>query len=294
MLPGSNFWRYVRRSARRTTTLLCLAVVLLAATSCRADIFLDIDVSHTEGGLVTVSVVVDDEVLEWLPDWARQVETSDLVAAGWEVQISSSGEKLSVQKPFSTDAQLAALLAEIGGPDGSANGPANGLFGDSELAVSYDGATSSYSLSLAVNLVHDVADLINPATANLFGGNLFGVPTQELTRRAGQDLNETVGLVVRATVPQGEARLPISGTLRLNEGGTQQLLVTSEFVDDELAEALAAADQASTEATQRTLLVLLWWLALLAAASLGVYLYVKSVRRRRRLARELPRETWMS
>ncbi len=267
----------------------------------------DIDIDQTEGGLVTVSVVVDDEVLDWAPDWAEQVETSDLVAAGWEVEISAAGEMLSVQKPFDSPDQLVALLSDIDGLGGIGEGidkgigksdePAGstgsvGLFGDPELLVEYEGAVSRYSLSLLINLEHDVADLIDPGIADLFGGNLFGVPTEELEKRAGKDLNETVGLVVRASFPQGSIRLPETGAFALNEGGTRQLQLTGEFEDSVLAEVIKSAEQARSEVTQQTVLSVLVWLALISAAVVGVYLYVQAVRRRRKLADELPNKIW--
>ncbi len=273
----------------RTTTVLILLLILSVA--CRAEVVVDIDIDQTEGGLVTVSVVVNDEVLDWVPDWAEQVETSDLAAAGWEIEISPTGETLSVRKPFDSPDQLIAVLFEVDGLDGIAGSA--GLFGEPELLVDYEGAVSRYSLSLLVNLEHDVADLIDPGTADLFGGNLFGVPIEELERRAGKDLNETVGLVVRASFPQGSTRLPEAGALALNEGGTRQLQLAGEFEDFVLAEAIESAEQIREEVTQRTVVLVLVWLALIAAVGSVVYLYVQSVRHRRKLADELPNKIWM-
>ncbi len=284
----------VSRTKRRFVALGWIVAGLTLASACRVDVVVDIAVDEIDGGLVTMTVAVDDEVLEYTPDWTQQVETSDLVAAGWVVEVSPGGEMLTLRRPFSSAAELAALLADIGGGvDGDATAAGQrGLFSNVELLANYDGATSRYELSLDVNLQSGVEDFINPATADLFGGNLFGVPTEELVRRAGKDLNETVNLVVQASVPQGSTRLPADGTLRLNEGGARQLRLASEFVDDELVQAFDEADLAQTKATQQTLLVLLLWLALASAAILGVYLYLQSVRRRKKLAVKLPRGLW--
>lgn len=248
---------------------------------------------------MTVSVTVDDEVLRWAPEWTKQVETSDLTTAGWEVTIPQPGalpgSQMSIRKQFKTADQLAAVLTEIDGPDG--------IFGDTSLLVTHEDATTNYDLSLMVNTSRSVADLIDPAAAtlfggnlfggNLFGGNLFGVPAEELVDRAGTDLNDAVSLVVRVTVPQGSARLPKSGAFSLNEGGTKLLHLTSEYLDVELAEAIDTAEQTRSDARSLTLLVAFWWVVLAAVAVAIVVVVARAVQRRNDRARGLPRKVWM-
>ena len=180
-----------RRFAVALAVLAAAASVL--ASGCRADIVVDIDIAHDGAGEVTVEVVFDEEVLQWVPDLDELIVADDL---DWEIsrQVSdtSAGQRLVVaaSKRFDSPAELADVLAEIDRrPDGSA-----GLFRSATYVGSRDGALVRYELTVTVGLDRPVAGLVNPATADALEGELFGMPIADIEARAGAPLDELPGV----------------------------------------------------------------------------------------------------
>ncbi|HCB33641.1 MAG TPA: hypothetical protein DEP66_05620 [Acidimicrobiaceae bacterium] len=301
MVPGDRSRAAPRRRIFRPAAapLALLLAAALAAAACRAEIVVDVDVESAIRGRVTVSVQLDESVLRWAPDIAELVRTSDLPPAGWEVSTATaadaaadaadtadplSGLVLTARKQFHSADQLNDVLTEIDG--------AGGIFGPATLEIERDHATTTFDLTLEVRTHRDVFDMIDPSSTGLFGGNPFGLPTADLETRAGRPLNETVSLVVRATTPNGWARLPDTGALTLGTDQTERLHVAGELFDADMDAAEQAARDARNEARLTTVLVVLWW-AVLAVVAVGIVAIYVRVARRRRLARAVPRDVWM-
>ena len=270
-------------SRRRLVVALAAVAVAVLAAGCRADIVVDIDIAHDGAGEVTVEVAFDEEVMRWTPDLAELIVTDDLVS--WEVtrQVSetATGERLVVvaSKRFASPAELAEVLAEIDRPpDGSA-----GLFRSATYAGSRDGALVRYELTVTVGLDRPVSELVNPATADALEGELFGMPIADIEERAGAPLDELVSLVVQASVPEGTGRLPSSGAMTLNEGGTRELRVTGELVDAEIAAADAEAERLAQRASRGARIAIIWGIAVAVIAALLVLMSVRNRRRRQGL-----------
>lgn len=189
-------------------------------------------------GEVEVSVAFDNGVLEAVPDLDQILRLDDARSTGWDTAQArdDDGLVITLTKGFGSADQLPDVLAEIDG--------AGGLFGPATLSTSRDGAVVGYRLEMTVRLDRRVIDLIDPSVAPLLDGELFGVPVEELEARAGVPLEDAVSLVVTATVPGGQARLPATGSVALSGGGTQVVSVSGELVNDEVAAADAAVDQA--------------------------------------------------
>ena len=276
------------RSQRGRRFPVALAVLAAAASvlaaGCRVDVLVGIDIEHDGAGEVTVEVVFDEEVLRWVPDLDELVVADDLV--GWDVsppQVSdtSDGQRLAfvASKRFGSPAELADVLAEIDrAPDGSA-----GLFRSATYVGSRDGALVRYELTVTVGLDRPVSELVNPATAEALEGELFGMPIADIEARAGAPLDELVSLVVQASVPNGSGRLPESGAMTLNEGGSRELRVVGELVDAEIAAADAEAERLAQRASRGARIAVFWGIAVAIIAALLMGLAIRNRRRRRGL-----------
>ncbi|WP_419855236.1 hypothetical protein [Candidatus Poriferisodalis sp.] len=262
---------------------LVAAAAAVLAVGCRADIVVDVDIAHDGAGEVIVEVTFDEEVMRWTPDLAELITHDDLV--DWDVSQQASdtaaGQRLVVvaSKRFASPAELAEVLDEIDRPaDGSA-----GLFRSATYVGSRDGARVRYELTLTVGLDRPVSSLVNPATADALEGELFGMPIADIEARAGAPLDELVSLVVQASVPNGAGRLPASGAMTLNEGGTRELRVVGELVDAEIAAADAEAERLAQRASRGARIAIIWGIAVAIIAALLVALAIRNRRRRRGL-----------
>lgn len=246
-------------------TVAAMAVLAVLVSACRAEIEVDIDVSADGSGTVSVELTLDEEILASAPELADVIRIDDVVAAGWDVQQGPSldgGLKITAVRNFASIERLPDLLNDVDG--------AGGLFTGAVLDVGRRGATVTYRLVVSVELDRTVLDLISADTAALLDGHPFGVPVEELENRAGGSLDEALGLVVSASVPGGQGRLPEVGTLTLNEGGSRELVVSGELFN----ESIEVADQAALEARDavpRSVRRLVMWWAFLAVAALLIW-----------------------
>src|SRR6185295_11804497 len=97
---------------------LALAVALVAA-ACQANTTVDIAVRDDGSGTVTVTVDLDKAAAEKVPDLDQSLLVGELRKAGWRVvgpdRSASGGWEVSATKPFSSPAQLQAVMSEIAG-----------------------------------------------------------------------------------------------------------------------------------------------------------------------------------
>ena len=116
----------VRRLAGGPLRWLGLAILLLVAVSCRADLEINVDVEPDGSGVVGIDVQLDDEAAAQLLDLDREtgggIPLADLAEAGWEVEPPVQGADGSVtieaQKAFGTTSQFSEIMDEISGPEG--------------------------------------------------------------------------------------------------------------------------------------------------------------------------------
>ena len=233
------------------------AFAALALSACRVDVTVDIDVAADGAGTVTVAVVFDTDVLEYVPDLDQILRLDDVRAAGWVIEETRDGGGLAVRlvKPFVSVDQLPLVLSELDGP--------GGLFEGATLDVGREGAVTEYRLQVALSLDRPVTSLIDPGVADVLDGELFGTPISELERRAGHSLDEAVSFVVSAKIPGGSGRLPEDGVIRLVGGGSRVLEVTTEVVDTDIAAADAAATDARADVSTAVTMTVVVWVTLL-------------------------------
>lgn len=245
-------------------------------TSCRVDLRVHVEVGQDGSGTVSVEAGIDRRVLDEVPDLATILRLDDVRAAGWVVDVDETDAGLDIVaiKPFASIDQLPMLLAEVDGPDG--------LFTDATLDVGRQGAVTTYELTISMDLDRPVESFIDPAVALVLDGELFGTPVEELERRAGGPLDDTVSLLVTAAVPGGRARYPATGESPLVGPGPVELVVTGELLDPEIE----AADQAAVDARKRVddAVSLTWvvWTAIGVVIVIALAVLIALRQRRRR------------
>ncbi len=108
---------------RRTWHLFILAAVAVLATSCRADLTVEVDVEDDGSGTVAVELILDQEAAEAVVDLDRTgLALSDMAQSGWRigapVELEDGGSRIVVEKDFGTPAQFSEVMEEIGGENG--------------------------------------------------------------------------------------------------------------------------------------------------------------------------------
>jgi hypothetical protein len=88
-------------------------------TACQATVGVGVDENASGRGQVVVTVTLDQEAAQTVPDLASQLRTGDLAKAGWRIEGPVPGANHGVivraTKPFGNGAELARAVAELSG-----------------------------------------------------------------------------------------------------------------------------------------------------------------------------------
>ena len=106
--------------------LLVVAILAWVATACQVSLTAGVDVSRDGTGRVVAGLGLDDEAVREVGDLATALRLDDVRAAGWQVDPPhKEGDGLTwirASKPFAQPEQVAAIVAELNGPDGPFRG----------------------------------------------------------------------------------------------------------------------------------------------------------------------------
>lgn len=106
----------------RRLLLPLLAVVVILLSGCQVHSTVAVTSNSNGTGTVSVTALLDKEAANAVPDLKEQLQTSDLVKAGWTVDGPSDtkdgGKQVSVHHDFGSSEEATALLRRISG-----NGP---------------------------------------------------------------------------------------------------------------------------------------------------------------------------
>lgn len=182
--------------ARRRLLALVLLVVL-AASACHTDVRVRLDVADDGSGTVTVAVGLDAEALSRIPDLADQLRVDDLAQAGWSVDGPAEGDDgrtwVVATKPFADPGGMAAVVAEVSGPDGP--------FRDFSATVDRSLARSSVDVRGTVDLSGGLAAFSDADVTQRLGGLPFG---QDLAALLGDTpLDQAVSVSMAVGLPGG-------------------------------------------------------------------------------------------
>jgi hypothetical protein len=99
--------------------ILAAAGALLLLSACQATVGVGVDESASGRGQVVVTVALDQEAAQTVPDLASQLRTGDLGKAGWKIEGPSPapnhGVVVRATKPFANGAELARAVDQLSG-----------------------------------------------------------------------------------------------------------------------------------------------------------------------------------
>jgi FMN phosphatase YigB (HAD superfamily) len=181
----------------RSLRVLLFALLLVVLGACQVDTDVVLEMAEDGSGTVTVTVTLDPEAAARVPDLADQLATDDLVAAGWEITGPSTVEggslEITATKPFADPDEAAAVLTEIGGPDG--------VLQDVSLDRSREFARTSYSFSATADASGGVAALADEGLVELLGGDGFGGQIELIESETGASVDDQVTMELEVSLP---------------------------------------------------------------------------------------------
>jgi len=224
---------------RRLRLFLLLAIASVLLASCRVDTAVGIAVEPNGSGTITVTVVLDRDAAQRLGDPATAVRLDDLRAAGWAVEDpaadADSGElTYRASRSFASPGQLAGVLAEIGGGDGTSSG----VFRDVTLGVVDGFGSTEYSFSSGLELSGSLEQFSDAELTAALGGLPLARTPEELAAETGA-APDTIGLELRVALPgqiddsNGEVNgTEVSWTYPLSGAPTSTTLTASSSVSE--------------------------------------------------------------
>lgn len=206
--PGTR-----QRVTRRWATTLAVVFCGLIASSCRADVVVDVTVNDDVSGTVEATVLLDAEAAEGLRDLdenASGIPLEDLAESGWEIEpptaTADGGTRISATKNFGGPGQLTQVLEELGGE--------GGIFRDFQLQRAQSFGQLSYALIGQLDVSGgfdtfgdvDLAEALSAEEQSL----------QSLAEYYGAT-EEDVGFTLRVTMPGQLQNDASSGSLVVGE-----------------------------------------------------------------------------
>jgi len=174
---------------RRLTLLLATVFAALCLGACRVDTEVAVVVSDDGSGAVTVTVELDREAARQLGDPATAVRLDDLREAGWSVEDPATADDGAVTfravRTFAGPEDLAGVLGEIGGGDGSAE--SEGIFRDVDLQVADAFAGTDFSFRTDVELTGSLEQFSDADLAAALGGLPLARTPEELAVMGADD-----------------------------------------------------------------------------------------------------------
>lgn len=265
---------------RRLVVLVLVAGLLAAGCRVQADVVVTVEEEGT--GEVVVTVTLDQEAADRIPDLAAQLEADDLADGGWTVSpvedAPGGGVVVSASKRYGSPDQLASVLAEVAGEDGP--------FARLALERSHAWAETEWTLTGEVDVTGGVVGFSDDELAELLGGEPLGYDLDALAAELGRPLDELVEWSLRADFVE-------ASTLQVEPPGVHEPRSQPEpgqvarwsgtFADE--APTPVSATATRVDGTTR-LLAAVAALALLLLFALLLFRAVRSRRRRSRLRRE--------
>jgi hypothetical protein len=192
-----------RRGSGRVLPAVLGLLLVLAATGCRVDIGVQIDVADDGSGIVEVVVALDGDAVDRLGgDLERVLEVDDLRAAGWSVDgprgAPGGGAEVSASKGFGTPAEARRVVQEIAGADGALR--------RFRVDRSTPFARTEWSVRGVVDLRGGIEAFGDEALAAELDGLPVGRPVEAIELELGEPLDEVISLAVEVRLPGDDVR----------------------------------------------------------------------------------------
>ena len=176
-----------------------LLLGLLALTGCRVDATLDVVVNDDGSGRVDVTVVLDAEAAERIPDLGDQLQADDLIQTGWTVTgpdaDDAGGTTVTVSKDFFSPDQAAAVIGEVTGPEG--------FLTDVSLERGRPFGRREFAFDATLDLTGGVDTLGDEALADVLDGSPVGIDVAALEEELGATVDEFTSFTLRVHLPGG-------------------------------------------------------------------------------------------
>jgi hypothetical protein len=188
--------------------VVAVVVATMAFVGCRADTRVDVAMSSDGSGTVTVTVVVDAEIVAAEPNLAAELHIDDLTTSGWTAvgptPTAAGGLQLVLARPFTNIAEANAVLSQLSG----ANGPLK------SASISVDAAAGEvqWNFSGQLDLSAGLSAFADQDLLTAVGGVPWGdvVVAKTLAPADAATMTMAVSLPGRV-VADGETSLPAAG-----------------------------------------------------------------------------------
>jgi hypothetical protein len=181
---------------RRLTALFLFLIVACLLSGCQVRSSVVVDVHSNGTGTISVKAVLDKQAALALPDIEQQLQTSDLVKAGWSVKDpteSDDGSKtILVEHGFGSPEEATLLLRSLSG-----NGPP---FVGFQLTQTHSLTHVESSLTGGIDLRQGINSYGDLGLTQSVGSRLGFDPT-ELEKSLGVDWASTFPLEVVVRLP---------------------------------------------------------------------------------------------
>lgn len=219
---------------RRALAVLAALAGLLAAAGCEVRTEVGVEVAEDGSGEVTVSVGLDDDAVERVPNLGEELRTDDLEATGWTVEgPTEEADGLTwvrATKGFATPEEAGAVLDELavrGGP-----------FRDFAVTRERSFARTEYGFTGTVDFAGGLERLGDDALAAALDGEPLGEDVAAIEERIGQAIDEafTFRVAVRLPGDLSSSNAPVEAangavwSPRISEAGPVELRARSEVV----------------------------------------------------------------
>jgi hypothetical protein len=181
---------------RELSRFTAAGVLALVLSACQVTVRTSINANRDGSGTVAITVQLDHEAAQVVPDLAQQLQTSDLVKAGWRVvgprPGPGNGVVVTANKSFANPSQASQVLTEVSGT----GGPFHGF----RLVRHASFFTTRTSLEGTVDLTCGLACFSDTGLQQQLGPNL-GLDPARLQRDAGIILDRLFRFEVQARLP---------------------------------------------------------------------------------------------
>ena len=183
----------------RPLAAVLLAVGALLLSACQATVQVGIDARSDGSGTVSVTVLLDHDAAQAIPDLGQELRVADLQKDGWKIDGPSpapgNGVQMKATKPFRTPAEAVRALGELSGT-GAGTGPFAGL----RIQQHHAFLSTRTFLTGTIDLKCGV-QCFGDAGLQQAGRTALGIDPAELQARTGTVLDQVFHFEVGARLP---------------------------------------------------------------------------------------------
>ena len=213
-----------------------MVALLAVLASCQVDAHVDVTMAEDGSGAVEVTVTLDKDAAERVPNLAEDLRVRDLEATGWEVtgptDTDEGGVEIVARKPFANAEQGRAVLREIGGR--------GGLLRALTLRRDHTFAETTWAFGGGLDLSAGLATFSDDDLEAVLGSDTFGQDQASLEEQLGEPLADTMSVTVSATLPEGDFTTDGEAT------GASSARWTADLGDDPVRMAAESSERDTT------------------------------------------------